>query len=483
MNCDVLVVGCGVAGLSAALAASKGGAKVLLLERSTKEIRGGNSRFTEAYFRMENEYQVSDDFEDKLASNSHGAIDPALLVEATKYYDNWSPLLKSYPFLDPELISTFSESVPETISWLKKLGVTFLEASPFLTATTKRIAPSGGGEALVDILANAAEQLGVTFMYETTAKNLRINENGYVVGIEALSKKYGLINIESMATILASGGFQGNLEMMTRYIGRNSHLTRPVAPGGVYDKGEGIEMALSIGAAPAGQYDAFHAEPIDPRSSRPEASVFIFGYGILVNTDGYRFIDEASDLSDLIYEDVSRSILMQKQGIAYFIHDSKIYNISNVEKGIHTDREPIRAESISELAQKIDINVINLMKTLNDYNNAVQPGKFDPFVLDRKHTKGIQPMKSNWAMSIDENDLYATPLICSNVFTFGGLKISPKAEVLNKDGYIIPGLYAAGEVIGFYYGSYTGSTSVLRGLVFGRKAGEYSSKYLKNISN
>jgi tricarballylate dehydrogenase len=480
MNCDVVVVGCGVAGLSSALTARTGGALVELLERSPREIRGGNSRYTEAYFRMKNETQVSDDFEDKLALNSHGAFEPSFIKEIIRSYDQWPPLMKSYPFLDPELISMFANSVPETVSWLKTLGVKFLVASPFLTQSTTRIAPSGGGEGLVETLGEAAEKAGVRFNYETTAKNLVQDEKGIVCGVDVWSKEAGMVRINAKAVVLACGGFQGNLEMMTRYVGKKSHLTRPVAPGGLYNKGEGIEMALDIGAAAAGQYDAFHAEPIDPRSTRPEAVVYVFGYGILVNRKGQRFIDEASGMSDDIYEEVARKILMQEGGIAYLIYDSKMKSIPNIEKGLHTDREPIKANSIAELASKLEIDPVALEATILNYNAAVQPGKFDPFKLDGKRTKGISPEKSNWAMTIDENDLLAIPLICSNCFTFGGLKVTPKAEVLNRDGYVIPGLYAAGEVIGFYYGTYVGATSVLRGLVFGRKAGETSAQYVSN---
>lgn len=481
MDCDVVVVGCGVAGLSSALVARSNGASVEVLERSPREIRGGNSRYTEAYFRMSSETEISDDFIDKLAKSSMGTIDPALLKETNQPYEKWPPILKGYGFTDPELISCFADSVPETVAWLKKLGIKFLEASPFLTQVTKRIAPSGGGEALIETMGGAAEKSGIHFNYETTARSLIQNENGEVRGVIAWSKEKGMVKFNAKAVILACGGFQGNLEMMTKYVGHHSHLTRPVAPGGIYDKGEGIEMALNIGAAPAGQFDAFHAETIDPRSGKPEASIFIFGYGILVNKGGVRFIDEGADLSDSIYEEVARAILKQETGIAYLIHDSQLEHIPNFERGLHTDRKPITASSVRELASKLDIDYAPLEETIRNYNAAVQPGDFKPFVLDGKCTKGISPPKSNWATAIDENDLRAIPIMCATVLTFGGVKVTPRAEVLNRDGYVISGLFAAGEVMGTYYGSYVGSTSVLRGLVFGRKAGEASAHYAKSV--
>lgn len=481
MKTDVLVVGCGVAGLSSALTAVRKGRKVVLLERSDKKNRGGNSRYTEAYFRMPNENEVSEDFEERLALSSMGTIDPALLKITNQPYNEWPPMLKSYGFVDPELISAFSAAVPETVAWLKELGIKFLTASPFPTQATKRIAPSGGGEALVETLATAAENAGVQFLYETTARSLLTDEKGDVCGVQAWSRSQGNVDINARAVILGSGGFQGNQHMMFRYVGPNSHLTRPVAPGGLYDKGEGIEMAINIGAATAGQFDAFHAEPIDPESGKPEASIFVFGYGILVNKKGERFVDEGKNLSDLIYERVSREILKQPNGIAYLIHDSKVKDIPNYEKARHTDRSPLRAKSIEGLASKLEIDPVKLRKTIQDYNAAVQEGPFDPFKLDGKCTLGLNPPKTNWALTIDENDLFCTPMMCSNVFTFGGLKVTPKAEVLNHDGHVIPGLYAAGEIMGFYYGDYVGSTSVLKGLVFGRKAGENSADYCARV--
>lgn len=481
MDYDVIVVGCGVAGLSAAVTAVEKEARVAVLERSPKDVRGGNSRYTEAFFRMSDETRVSEDFEDRLAKSSMGTIDPALLQSTVRPYDQWPPLLRGYGFTDPELIHSFAEAVPEVLAWLKGFGIKFIEAAPFITQVTKRIAPSGGGEALVETLAPAAEKRGVTFHYETTARSLIQDEKGNVKGVRTWSTRQGYENLQSRSVVLACGGFQGNLEMMTKYVGHQAHLTRPVAPGGLYNKGEGIEMALNIGAAPAGQYDAFHAEPIDPRSGRPEPSIFIFNYGILVNKLGKRFIDEGLDLSDLCYEEVSRAILKQPGGIAYCIYDSKIKDVPVYEKAIRTDKGPITAASIKDLAAKLEVDPTELGTTITGFNSAVQEGKFDPLALDGKRAKGIDPPKSNWARVIDTSDIMAFPIMCANVFTFGGLKVTPRAEVLNRDGYVIPGLYAAGEVIGLYYGSYVGSTSVLRGLVFGRKAGKTAAEYSKEV--
>lgn len=484
MKNDIIVIGCGVAGLSAALRAAQKGANVLLLERARFEERGGNSKYTEAYLRVSNESKISDDFEYMFAKLNSSYYDKS--IEQISLYNNnlFYQNVRNYGLTDPKIIAAFAAHIPDTIAWLKKNGVSFLEAKPFSIQeqVSERMTPSGGGEALIEILSDACEKAGVMIKYSTRVETLSLNSNNEINGVYAY--KYSkLKKYKSNSVILASGGFQGNLEMMSRYFGKAASLTRPVSPGGLYNKGEGISMALNIGAAPAGQYDAFHAEPIDPRSSKPEALVAILNFGIIVNKFGYRFTDEGINLYELVYEDLSREILKQKDGIAYFIYDSKIDDIPNYQRRIKSDKGPITGKSIYELADKLNIDKFSLYNTIINYNKSVQTGAFNHKVLDGKCTKGIMPKKSNWARTLNENNLYAYPLECANCFTFGGLKISAEANVIDLDDRIIPGLYAAGEVIGLYYGSYVGSTSVLRGIVFGKISGDNASNYCqkKNI--
>jgi tricarballylate dehydrogenase len=481
MNYDVIVVGHGAAGLSAAVSAAEGGAKVLMLERAKKEFRGGNSRYTEAWMRMKDENNVSDDFIDRLSGAAHGAIPPDFLKDANTAYESWHQNLKAYPFTDPELISTFADSAPSTIAWLKSNGVKLTQNSVMLLqGGLKHLGPSGGGLAIVEALSASAERLGVTIMYETTGRSLLQDDAGNIRGLRAWTPSKGNIALEAPNVVLACGGYQGNVEMMTRYVGQNAYLARPVSPGGIYNKGEGIEMALAVGAAAAGQYENFHGEPVDPRSSRPEALIAVLNYGIMVNKLGNRFIDEGSNKYELIYDELSWSTMRQKEGIAYLLHDSKLYDVPNARVRIKTDVEPYRASSIEEMAKKIGVPAKRLAETFHEYNAAVQEGEFNPAIIDGKGTKGLAIPKSNWARKIDEKDLMAYPVMCANTFTCGGVKITRDAEVVNRDGYPIPGLFAAGELVGLYYGLYVGATSVLRGLVFGRRAGQFIAAKTKN---
>lgn len=469
---DVVVAGCGIAGLSAAVAARQQGARVALLERAPLTERGGNTRYTEAFLRMKSLDEVSEDFEAHFAANAGGYLDPALIDETTRPHAQWPTIVKALGFADPDLITGFAAAAGPTLRWLSGLGCHFdFFPTPFLTMCAPRMSPRGGGLALVETLAVEAEKLGVEFFYETTATELVQNEAGAVVGMRAVGRKNRARVFRGGGIVLACGGFEGNPEMLAQYVGPRALNLRPVARGGYYNRGEGIRMALRIGAAPSGDFGSYHAEPIDPRSGIAEPAIFVFPYGILVNREGRRFVDEAPATVDATYEAITRHIFSQSEGIAYVILDGRISDVANYRTAIRTDQPAIQAAGINELAGKLGISAAALEATVADYNHACRDGRFDPLRPDGLATAGLEPPKSNWARPIDRAPFHAYPIISSNVFTFGGLKVTIRAEVVNADGEVIPGLYAAGEVVGVYYKTYTGSTSVLKGAVFGRLAG------------
>lgn len=340
--------------------------------------------------------------------------------------------------------------------------------TPFLTTSTTRMAPVGGGLALVETLGAVARALGAVFHFDTTARSLVLND-GAVQGIQAATPD-GLRTFTGRA-VLACGGFQGNAEMMARYFGRDALTTRPVARGGNHNKGEGIEMALTVGAATSGNFSLFHAEPVDPRSGAAEAAIFCFPYGVLVNRAGERFVNEAPGPVDAWYERIARIIQRQSEGMAYAVLDSQGMSIPNIGSSIRTDQPAYSAPTLSELAVRIDVPPEALEKTAAAYNAACPGGAFDHSVADGLGTRGLSPAKSNWARPIEKGPFHALPIMAANVFTFGGLKTS-RARRLWTGRKADPGLYAAGEITGLYYTNYTGSTSVLRGAVFGRIAGE-----------
>ncbi|MER5179128.1 FAD-dependent oxidoreductase [Streptomyces sp. NPDC002896] len=469
-ECDVVVVGSGVAGLTAALAAAEAGARVAVVERAPRHDAGGNTRHTEAFLRMKSLDEVSDDFEERLLGDFTGYPDPSLMVESLRAPASWSAPLKSLSTASPEVVGELAESAGPTLRWIATHGVRFESLpTPFLTTSTTRLMPVGGGLALVEALTAAAEAAGVTFSYETTARSLVQDADGTVTGVRAASG--GTVRELRGRVVLACGGYEGNAELMARYHGRSGRHTRPVARGGHYNKGDGLLMGLAVGAATAGDFSLFHAEPVDPRSGVAEAAVFSFPYGILVNKEGCRFTDEAPGPVDAWYERVARRIHAQTDGIAYAVFDARSADVPGLAAAVRSDQPAITAATLEELAAKLEIPARALADTIAEYNKACPGGEFRPLATDGLATDGLAPPKSNWARPIDAAPYHAYPIIASNVFTFGGLKTNERAEVLDLDGNPIPGLYAAGELTGMYYTNYTGSTSVLRGAVFGRIAG------------
>jgi tricarballylate dehydrogenase len=466
---DVVVVGAGVAGLSAACSAAEHGARVAVLERSTEAETGGNTRYTEAFLRMKSADEVANGVEDTLVDDFMGHLDPSLMADAALAPERRGPLYRAHHAVDPDYVAELAESAPATLAWMVGHGMRFdFLPTPFLTTSTTRMAPVGGGLAIVETMGKAACGLGVEFHFETTARSLASGEAG-VEGVVAETPN-GPVQFTGRV-VLASGGYQGNAELMARYHGDRALTTRPVARGGNYNKGEGLQMALSLGAATAGNFSLFHAEPVDPRSGEPEAAIFCFPYGVLVNLEGRRFVDEARGPIDSWYERATRDIQFQPRGIAWVVLDQQALSVPNIRSGIRTDIAPVVADTLADLASLIGLPVDELEATVSAYNAACGAGEFDHSAPDGLATAGVVPAKSNWARPISEAPFEAYPIMAANVFTFGGLKTTAAAEVVDRDGRAIPGLWAAGELTGLYYSNYTGSTSVLRGATFGRIAG------------
>jgi tricarballylate dehydrogenase len=473
---EVVVAGCGVAGLSAAVAAAEAGARVAVLERAPQAERGGQSRYTEAYIRMKSETEVTDDFETHLAENSCGTLDPDRIAESARPPGQRAAYAAALSMAEPGFIATFADQAGPTITWLKGFGLRFdFLPTQFLTRSQPRLLPVGGGLALVEGLAARAEALGVEILYETAAERLERDEDGRVTGLLARNGQEGRLRLGGRV-VLACGGFEGNAEMLTRYIGPRAAFLRPICKGANFNRGDGIRMALDAGAATAGDFGSYHAEPIDPRSGVSEPSVFVFPYGILVNKDGRRFTDEAPGTVDAHYESVTRRIFEQRDGLAWVVLDARHQRVPNVRLAIRTDQPPIVAGSLEALAAQLPVPAAALAATLRDYNAACVPGDWRPLELDGLTTRGLDPPKSNWALPVDEPPFHAYPIISANVFTFGGVKVDSDGRVLDGDGRPIEGLYAAGEIIGTYYRTYTGATSVLKGLVFGRLAGSHAAR-------
>lgn len=460
---DLIIVGCGAAGTASALAAAEEAKaqdqslSIAILERAPFDQRGGNTRWTAAYMRMEN-------------------IDtpaPGMVEDMLQFSDN---------LIDREYAEILREEAGPTLRWMESKGVDFdVLPTMFLTASRPRLLPIGGGRAIIDTLSLRARALGVEIIYETTAWDLTLNDEGAVNGLKIRMTDGNIIHLKTNAVILGAGGFQGNKEMMSQYVGRNAHKIPPVSEGGLFNKGEAIRMAMRLGASGKGQFDSFHAETVDPRSKREEAGVMLYPYAILVNQSGERFTDEGITTIDEQYEEVARKIFYTCENhVAYMITDQKMYDIPHYEEALQTDMPPIVADSIEELAEKLNIPAQNLAATVQNFNAACPEGEFIYNRVDGLATKDLQLNKSNWSIPINQGPYIAYPVHCCNVFTNGGLSTDVEGRVLTGDDVAIPGLYAVGETSGIYYGKYPGGTSVLRCLVFGRRAGKHAVSYIGN---
>jgi tricarballylate dehydrogenase len=477
IDCDVVVVGCGVAGLSAALTALEAGASVAVLERAPKEDRGGNTRWTEAILRVTPEGDPTPDFADLYSESSGHHVQPEFLKATMQEYGTWPSLVRAGHFTDHEVLGAFVNGVREGLDWLERNGVrktdTFFPTLPVISGLTGIY---GGGLAIVETLCAAIEARKGAILYETTAVALARDAEGEIAGLQAVDRNGRSLRIAASSVVLASGGFQGNREMTARYLGPGSGFYRPVARGGYYNKGEGIQMALDAGAAPAGDYNGSHHNPIDPRSDLPEALIAAFPLGIMVNQQGQRFFDEASSDPNYFLEEPCKAIAKQPGGIAYFVYDAKIHEVPNWRTLIRSTHPAIEAPTLAELAARLQLPAAQLQQTVEEFNRGCTDGPLDIHSFDGRATTGLTPPKSNYARTISTGPFGCYPVIPGIVFTFGGLKVTKNAQVVSRSGAPIRGLYAAGETVGIINGNYVPATSVLRGLVFGRLAGAHAGE-------
>jgi tricarballylate dehydrogenase len=450
---DVLVVGGGIAGLSAAVSARQAGAAVILIEKAPPAGRGGNTRFADAQMRFPHEadefgardYSVEDMFED-LMRISRGRANEVL-------------------------VRTLCENARETAEWLTQMGLEWELGYPHTSGY--RRSPKAGGQGLVDLLYRRLEGLGGVVSYETGAVDLIGNPDGSIAGVRARSAE-GLTDIYAKGgVILACGGFQANVEMRVRYLGRFADSL--ILRGSRYNTGEGLRMAIDAGAQPAGQWGDYHSAVLDARSPKIECGVtalYNYQMGIFIDRAGKRFLDEGEDFRDHTYVKFSKFIVEQAGGEAWCLFDQKAYQREEFARAWRPVGPPVEATTMKEMAERMDLPAENLMGTVANFNAAIQPGEYDLDRLDGKRTLGITPAKSNWALPIDSPPYIAIPVTGGITFTFGGIKCDTKARVIDTRGQVMDGLYAAGEPMGeiFYY-NYPGASSVIRGAVFGKIAG------------
>jgi tricarballylate dehydrogenase len=445
---EVLIIGDGIAGCTAALAAHKQRADVMIVEKSQPNVPHGNTAFCGgALRRVSTAYPETRYFAD-IMKVSEGKADKVL----TRITIRNSRRAKAA---------------------LSRLGIRWT-----LPTSNPGRADSvvGRGVTLAPTLRRAVKKAKIPILYGTKVLDVSLSNNS-VAGVKVRTSK-GTRTIPCKAVVISTGGFQGNRNWVTQYIGKGAH--RLVLRGYKQSTGDGHKIATKLGAHLIGM-EGYHGGIIHygykkfPRVGEEKGmrSVKKYEPGILVNRDGERFVDEGEDTADKTYAKFGRIIaLTQPGGIAYLIFDSKAKDIvdpmyEGPEKG------PVEAMTIEDLAKKLSINPSRLGETVETFNRAVDDGKNSRLI----------PPKTNFAQRLDKPPFYGYVVTGGMTFTFGGIKINPKAEVVRETTGVVPGLYAAGEVTGgFFYNNYPAGSSLTRCAVFGEIAGKNAAGFARRKS-
>jgi len=319
----------------------------------------------------------------------------------------------------------------------------------------------------------AAERLAVEVRYDTAVVRLVQDRSGRVTGV-AVRGPEGFAELSAKAVVLACGGFEANPEWRARYLGRPWDHAK--VRGTRYNTGDGLRMAIEVGALPHGQWTGCHSTPIDadapPHGDRKltdKTNRLSYPYGVLVNGRGVRFFDEGEDFQFYTYAKLGGIILNEPGGIGWQIFDSKVTHLLEARYQTGT---PLIADSLEALTEKLPLDRATCRRTLEAYNAAVTEGRFDPTVRDGLTTRGLPLAKSNWAQRLDTPPFMAYPVTGGITFTFGGVRVNDRAQVMSTSWAVIPGLYACGEMVGgLFHGNYPGGTGLMSGAVFGRLAG------------
>jgi tricarballylate dehydrogenase len=481
---DVIVVGGGNAAACAALAARDAGASVLMLEAAPFSERGGNSTYTAGAMRyafkgIEDVLSLVPDVSAEIAANT----DFGTYTEE-QFFDDMFRVTQFRT--DPTLVELLVRRSLPTLQWMRSQGVRFQTShgrqaykvdGKFKFWGGLSVEVWGGGPGLVQMLLSAAESKGISILYETMATELLNNDDG-VYGVR-VRQNGRTRELKSKTVVLACGGFESNTEMRARYLGPNWDLAK--VRGTRFNTGAGIRMALDIGAMPCGHWSGAHAVSWD-QNAPPFGDLAVgdafqkhsYPFGIMINARGERFVDEGADFRNYTYAKYGSEVLNQPGQCAWQVFDAKVQHLLRDEYRIRQITK-VKADTLESLVEQMEgVDRDGFLRTVDQFNRAVrQDVPFDPNTKDGRSANGILPRKSHWANTIDTPPFEAYGVTCGVTFTFGGLKINEAAQVEHASGRPIPGLFAAGELVGgLFYHNYPGGTGLTSGAVFGKIAGE-----------
>lgn len=457
---DVLVAGGGNAALCAAITARRAGCSVLLCEHAPRAFRGGNSRHTRNLRAMHEkptdvltEQYLEDEYWDDLRRVTGGNTDEHLARMTIRASAGVFGFMRTSGV-------RFQPSLTGTLS-LSRTNAFFL----------------GGGKALVNAYYLTAEQLGVDILYDTEVTALHLDD-GFVRSA-ALTRNGFPETARAKCVVASAGGFQANLDWMREHWG--SAVDNFVIRGTPYNRGRILKNLLDQGVAPIGDPTQCHAVALDARAPKFDGGIATrldsVPYSIVVNRDGERFYDEGEDVWPKRYAIWGRLIAQQPGQIAYSLFDQK-----SVRLFMPSIYPAIRGDTIEAVATALGLDPTKVARTVDEYNAAVAGGTFDGSRLDGCATSGLTPPKTNWARPIDTPPFYGYPLRPGITFTYLGVRVNERAEVLMDNDKPTANLFASGEIMaGNILGrGYLAGFGMTIGTVFGRIAGEEAARRARN---
>ena len=490
-DADVVVIGAGGAGMTAAMTAADAGQKVVILE-SQAMVGGNSARATggmnaaKTVYQDENEFDQAAGVEKTLATAAEKYADnetitalaktvseqwAAYQANPTGYFDSvelmeLDTMVGGKGINDPELVKTLCEGTADAIDWLDENGITLHNVSSFGGASVKRIHRPVNEEGkvvsvgayMIPLLQENCEKRGIDIVLNTTVDTILTDANGAAVGVSGTDKDGNTVVVNAKSVILATGGFGANLDMVTQYKPELAGFMTTNAAGA---QGQGIEMATAIGAGTV-DMDQIQIHPTVEANTAALITEGLRGDGaILVNANGERFIDEVGTR-----DVVSAAEIAQPGSYSWLIVDQAMADASSVIQGYIKKGYTKTGATYEELAKELDVDPAAFANTMETWNGYVE-AKNDP---DFGRTSFANPLNNG--------PYYAIKVTAGVHHTMGGVTINSATEVLKEDGTVIPGLFAAGEVTGGVHGANRlGGTAVADFVVFGRIAGESAANY------
>lgn len=456
---DVLVVGGGNAALCAALTARRAGATVLLLESAIESFRGGNSRYTRNLRYLHD--QATD-----------------YLTGPYPEEEFWDDLMRVSGGETNRQLARFTiRQSSDVAKFMQQQGCRF---QPPLRGTLQLSRTNafflGGGKALINAYYQSAQKLGIEIAYNSRATDLNI-QDGEFHSAEVISDDE-TYQIRAKAVVVASGGFQANIAWLKEYWGEAAENF--IIRGTSQNQGRMLRVLLDQGIKPVGQPKQCHAVAVDARAPKFEGGIVTrldcIPFGIVVNSQAKRFFDEGEEFWPKRYAIWGRLVAQQAEQIAFCIIDAKAMG-----QFMPSLFPPIDAGSIEELAVKLELEPAALGRTVKLYNESVRSGKFDASILDDCGTENLHPPKSHWALPLDSAPFYGYPLRPGITFTYLGVTVNERAEVILQTDQPTQNIYAAGEIMaGNILGKgYLAGFGMTIGTVFGRIAGREAAHHAR----